>query len=519
MSIRVGMPTMKLNRCKGVTAKHTGNATAVACEALKERWTSDPDFDPSRTKDNIYLTSVTSGLELVKEWSERADNYTVTMKNGKTRALRADAHIGFGGICKPAIDSDFGSMPRDKQIQFCKDSFTVLLNLYAKYGLKMDYGVIHLDEGNPHLHYGGHDPDFKVGEKIKLKLFTELNRGYYVEEMQKRGWNIEPLKGEYDPEAAAQMTDDEKTAYKEEVIERKRKKKKNGRTAKQYKADAEADKTIARAEAEAEQIKQDAQDIQDEAQRQAEQVQADREQLETDQQALAEKQEQDAKDFQAREDKLEQQKRIQDDRQQQQDDREQRQNERDEQLYAEVSVKKGIFGVFDALKQYKSLNEQIEVLQQRSDRQTIYDSDLQAARQARSDAERLRDAAAERTAAQQEHQAAQAEKERYERLKQQEENKIQQEVDSKIEQAVSDAEERTKIKMRSVYSKKLKDETADTREQNKILQERVERYQSYLQDRHLTQDYNKWDYNRRGRFDGVADTKQNTYTFDYDAGE
>lgn len=445
MSIRVGMPTMKLNRCKGVTAKHTGNATAVACEALKERWTSDPDFDPSRTKDNIYLTSVTSGLELVKEWSERADNYTVTMKNGKTRALRADAHIGFGGICKPAIDSDFGSMPRDKQIQFCKDSFTVLLALYAKYGLKMDYGVIHLDEGNPHLHYGGHDPDFKLGEKIKLKLFTELNRGYYVEEMQKRGWNIEPLKGEYDPEAAAQMTDDEKTAYKEEVIERKRKKKKNGRTAKQYKADAEADKTIANAEAEAEQIKQDAQDIQDEAQRQAEQVQADREQLETDQQALAEKQEQDAKDFQAREDKLEQQKRVQDDiqqlqdiRQQEQDDREQRQNERDEQLYAEVSVKKGILGVVDALKQYKSLNEQIEVLQQRSDRQMIYDSDLQAARQARADAASdRRAAAAELTAAQRERQAAQDTKAKYERLIAQQEQKIQQEVEKRVPDAAA----------------------------------------------------------------------------------
>ena len=518
MSIRVGMPTMKLNRCKGVTAKHTGNATAVACEALEERWTSDPDFDPSRTKDNIYLTSVRSGLELVKEWSERADNYTVTMKNGKTRALRADAHIGFGAICKPAIDSDFGSMPRDKQIQFCKDSFTVLLNLYAKYGLKMDYGVIHLDEGNPHLHYGGHDPDFKIGEKIKLKLFTELNRGYYVEEMQKRGWDVEPLKGEYDPEAAAQMTDDEKTAYKEEVIERKRKKKKNGRTAKQYKADAEADKTIANAEAEAEQIKQDAQDIQDEAQRQAEQVQADREQLETDQQALAEKQEQDAKDFQAREDKLEQQKRIQDDRQQQQDDRQQQQDDREQQLYAEVSVKKGIFGVFDALKQYKPRNEQITVLQARSDRKTIYDSDLQAASQARSEAERLL-ADAEQTnaaAAEKDRKAAenlaQAEKYKYNEvayIKSEAKKEAKKIVDKAVKKAVSDADSQHRTQMQEMQK------------QNENLQERLQRYQNYLQDRHLTQDYNKWDFDRRGRFDGVVDTKQNNYTFDYDpdAGE
>ena len=430
MGITVGMPTMFLGRQKGKQGKRTGNAKAILCEALKERWTSDPDYNSDRTQDNIYLTDITSGLELYQKWKDRADSYVQVQKNGRQRKLRDDAHIGFAGICKPSADSEYGNYTEQQQIQFCRDSFSVLQQVYAKYGVTLDYGVIQVDEGNVHLHYGGSDADFRLAKRIGLKLFNDLNKGDYVSLMHEKGWNVQPLDG-YDPQKAAEMTPEQLEEYKQEQIERK-KSRKSGKSARQYKAEQERKK--------AQEIQEENERQQEQLQREQEQLQREQEQLQANQRKLQqgqarlksdreqmEKEQQErADEFQHKEDKLEQQKRIQD--------------ERETQLYASVEpVKTNLFGgVKNAADIINAQQEQITVLQARSDRQTIYDSDLQAARQARSDAERLRDAAAaELTAAQRERQAAQAEKEKYERLKQQEEKTIQQEVEKRVPDAAA----------------------------------------------------------------------------------
>ena len=494
MGITVGMPTMFLGRQKGKQGKRTGNAKAILCEALKERWTSDPDYNPDRTQDNIYLTDITSGLELYQKWKDRADSYVQVQKNGRQRKLRDDAHIGFAGICKPSADSEYGNYTEQQQIQFCRDSFTVLQQVYAKYGVTLDYGVIQVDEGNVHLHYGGSDADFRLAKRIGLKLFNDLNKGDYVRLMHEKGWNVQPLEG-YDPQKAAEMTPEQLEEYKQEQIERK-KSRKSGKSARQYKAEQERKK--------AQEIQEENERQQEQLQQQQEQLQQGQEQLQSDREQMEKEQQERADEFQHREDKLEQQKRIQD--------------ERETQLYAPVEpVKTNLFGgVKNAADIINAQQAQITVLQARSDRKTIYDSDLQRARQARSDAERLR-ADAERTnaaAAEKDRKAAEnlAQAEKYKcnevaYIKSEAKKKAEKIVDKAVKKAVSDADSQHRTQMQEMQ------------EQNAILQERLQRYQSYLQDRQLTQDYNKWDYDRRGRFDGVADTKQNTYTFDYDAGE
>ena len=172
---------------------------------------------------------------------------------------------------------------------------------------------------------------------------------------------------------------------------------------------------------------------QDDLARREAQYQADLQTLVTGQQALREKQkkqEQAEKDFQAREDKQEAQKRALDEQQKQLDERRER--------YYTPPVADEKIPPFKAKQVVQAKNEQIAYLQTKSEIRDLTTEDIKAARQARSDAERLRDAAAaELTAAQRERQAAQAEKEKYERLKQQEEKTIQQEVEKRVPDAAA----------------------------------------------------------------------------------
>ena len=427
MGITVGMPTMFLGRKEGKQGKRTGNAKAILCEALKERWTSDPDYNPDRTQDNIYLTDITSGLELYQKWKDRADSYVQVQKNGRQRKLRDDAHIGFAGICKPSGESEYGNYTEQQQIQFCRDSFSVLQQVYAKYGVTLDYGVIQVDEGNVHLHYGGSDADFRLAKRIGLKLFNDLNKGDYVRLMREKGWNVQPLDG-YDPQKAAEMTPEQLEEYKQEQIERK-KSRKSGKSSRQYKAEQERKK--------AQEIQAENERQQEQLQREQEQLQANQRKLQSEQQHLQsdreqmEKEQQErADEFQHKEDKLEAQKRALDEQQKQLDER------RERYYTPPVIGEKVPFGKAKQVVQAK--NEQIAYLQTKSEIRDLTTADIKAARQARSDAERLRDAAAaELTAAQRERQAAQAEKEKYERLKQQEEKTIQQEVEKRVPDAAA----------------------------------------------------------------------------------
>ena len=260
MGCRVGMPVMKLDRQShyGKKDSKSGNARAVANEALEERYSSDPDLNRNLTQYNQYWEAedgetqeyFTSGNELADYWEELAENYTVTDKNGKQKKLRSDAGIGFAGICKP--DADFMSaLSPDEQMQFLSDSAEIIADMYKKRGMQIDAIVIHKDEGNPHLHYFGHDPQYQLGKKLGLPLYRALNETEYPERMRQLGWDVENLKG-YDVEATKTMTADELTEYK---AKHRAERKKSGKSSAEYKAEKEAKQILADAHAEASTVK------------------------------------------------------------------------------------------------------------------------------------------------------------------------------------------------------------------------------------------------------------------------
>lgn len=233
MGFNVGMPLLKLdnNDHFGETDKHAGNAEAVVKEALEERQSSDPDLDSEKTKDNVYHGE-RSGEKLLAMWNKQADEYRVIDKNGKERKLRSDAGIGFAGICKP--DKEYmDTLTPEEQKKFLQDCEDVLRKIFAIRGMVIDTVVWHLDEGAPHLHYFGHDPEYKLGKKLGLPLYKALNDTQFPKMMREKGWDVNSLKG-YDLEAAQQMTEDELKKYKQDHIHAK---KEHGKNAKKFKAD------------------------------------------------------------------------------------------------------------------------------------------------------------------------------------------------------------------------------------------------------------------------------------------
>lgn len=254
MGYTVGMPVMKLDRCNhfGKKNEHSGNAKAVTCEALEERYSSDADLDREMTAENVYY-GFTSGEALTAHWEQMADAYRVIDKNGKEKKLRSDAGIGFAGICKPEMD--FMDSLEDEEIEkFMEDSSEVILGIYEKRGCVIDSIVLHYDEGNPHLHYFGHDPEYKLGRKLGLKLYTALNDTEYPKQMRQRGWDIDPLT-DYQ-EATKDMTEDEIAEYKKR--RKADRKKKHGLSSTEYKAHKKSNDIISEANVSARMIKKKA---------------------------------------------------------------------------------------------------------------------------------------------------------------------------------------------------------------------------------------------------------------------
>lgn len=224
----VGMPIMKLDRQAHVQGQRAGNVQAVCREAMEERAGSDPDINRELTAQNVYYGDYKSGEELADWYEQMAADYKITDKNGKERTLRSDAGVAFTGIVKPLSD-DFGGYSKDKQKKFLEDSLEIVRDIFSKRGMEIDQGVIHMDEGCPHLHYFGHDADYKLGRKLGLPLFDVLNREY-PKKMREKGWKVDGLTGW--KEETEGMTAEEKEEYK-----KKRPKKKHGRSSKEYKAE------------------------------------------------------------------------------------------------------------------------------------------------------------------------------------------------------------------------------------------------------------------------------------------
>ena len=227
---------MKLDRQDhfGDKLKHTGNARAVAYEALSERLSRDQDIDRSKTKDNIYFGRFKSGKALVDYWEEMASEYRIRSQDGKSRKLAQNAGIGFAGIVKPNSE-DFSKLSQSEKIKFLRDSYAVVVEMYAKKGAVIDCAVIHVDEREVHLHYFGHDPEYKVNQKYMSLPFHRRLNTEYPRRMRALGYDVDDLTGYL--EETANMTDEQKLEYNAT-----RRKRKNGRSSAQYKAEEEQNK-------------------------------------------------------------------------------------------------------------------------------------------------------------------------------------------------------------------------------------------------------------------------------------
>lgn len=233
MGIRVGIPVLKLSR-NATPTKRKGDARKVVLESFKERYSKDQDLDRSRSNLNVY-TGFQRGKDLYEFWEKEASGHL----DAKGRKLRADAVIGYSFIIKPDKES-MDKMSDLEQMRFLDDSMKILSDLFQSQGLPLDATALHMDEVNPHVHAFGHDPEYKAGKKIDIRLFGMLNREY-PKRMRELGYDVEDLTV-YDSEKADTMTEEEKADYKEEVLQRKQAKKNAGRSSNQYKEEKLAEK-------------------------------------------------------------------------------------------------------------------------------------------------------------------------------------------------------------------------------------------------------------------------------------
>lgn len=245
MGYKVGIPCLKLDRQNhfGNKSKHSGNARAVVCEALEERYCSDDDLNRDLTQQNEYFFDegnerFKSGNSLCDEWEKRANDYKVIDKNGKQKNLRSDAGIGFALIIKP--EKEFmDSLSLEEQEKFLDASDEVIEQILETHGLVIDCGVRHKDEGNMHDHIFGYDPEYKLGKKLGLPLYHELNNEY-PKRMRQLGYDIDALRG-YDVEKANEMTDNELDDYKKR---HRAERKAHGRSSAEIKAEKKANEII-----------------------------------------------------------------------------------------------------------------------------------------------------------------------------------------------------------------------------------------------------------------------------------
>lgn len=233
MGIRVGIPVLKLSRNAKAT-KRKGDARKVALEAFNERYSKDQDLDRVQSKNNIY-TGFKSGKDLYAYWEKEASGHLDT----KGRHLRSDAVIGYTFIIKPDMES-MEDMTQAERVKFLQESMNILSDLFQSRGLEIDASALHLDEVNEHMHVFGHDTEYKAGKKIDIRLFGMLNKEY-PKRMRELGYDVEDLTV-YDSEKAADMSEEEKADYKEDVLQRKKAKKKSGRSSNQYKEEKLAEK-------------------------------------------------------------------------------------------------------------------------------------------------------------------------------------------------------------------------------------------------------------------------------------
>lgn len=259
MAISTGTPTLKLNNLSfGEQKKKSGNAKAIVDEAWPDedgkRNCNDIDYRPEMTEKNINLYGPDTAKEVNEIIQKRYEQHKEKWEQKHNKKVRKDLNIAVAGIIKPDFESMQG-MTESEQIDYLKAHFEEVKKTVENHGFEMVAATLQVDEANPHVHYVMLDPDYKIGSKLKLKLFSELNKEV-PKRLQAKGYDVKILEG-YDTEKAKNMTPEEREEYKEGF---KNKRKSFGRNSTKYKkdkADEKAKNIIAKAEDESQAIADD----------------------------------------------------------------------------------------------------------------------------------------------------------------------------------------------------------------------------------------------------------------------
>ena len=256
MAISVGTPVMKCDRNSHKKGGRSGNAKAIIQEAFPDkenglRYTSDEDYDKSKTKDNLFWEfssetghfeqrKVITSNEIVERYYSDAEKFRIKDKNGNEKKLRSDANICVAGIIKPAMDSEeWQAMDNKQKVKFLTSFLSKEARQLKKRGIQLEYATVHMDEMNPHIHWLGRDKNYQMGKAVNLTLFRDLNETI-PKQMQQEGYKVSVL-AKFDDEAYSEMSKDEKEEY---VIKKKQRKEKYNQDSRAYKVIKDAQKKL-----------------------------------------------------------------------------------------------------------------------------------------------------------------------------------------------------------------------------------------------------------------------------------
>lgn len=195
--MKVGITCLKLGNQRSTKSRHLrrGDLRSIACEALEERWSRDPDLDRTKTKDNTY-TGYRSGLALTEAMTEEARAYSERRKAEGGRALRSDAAIGWALIIKPPLGFAASVSDADKE-RFWHETIEILGETVGKENIRAS--VLQVDEVEEHMHiFGmGYNEQGKlcVDDVINPRTWNRWNHEY-PQRMRERGWEIEDCEPE-----------------------------------------------------------------------------------------------------------------------------------------------------------------------------------------------------------------------------------------------------------------------------------------------------------------------------------
>ena len=232
MGFTVGAPVLSLKPKQEKRKNRSGDLRKILDE-MYDRKGVDKDIDPNRRHLDRYLGRFKNADEAYNFYMDRFNNHKVIVKgkNGKVyeRKPRENTTVAGNLILKPTAE-EVNKLSYDDQQRLANDLIDIGVHVLNAHGLRVDGVVVHNDEEGVHPHFVFHDNDFKMADKLNVKLYGDLNREV-PKYLRSKGWECDDLRN-YDVEKTKNMTKEEKEEYTREF---RKGKKYNGLSSQEYK--------------------------------------------------------------------------------------------------------------------------------------------------------------------------------------------------------------------------------------------------------------------------------------------